>query len=365
MIWEDMEISTEIMRRRLIITDILILLCPLTVVAQAKFDFFNHMDLGVSIGVTGIGANVAMPVGDYVRVRTGFTYMPRFQMKSNFAVETSSLNVDRNMMRRMKDVMKNFTGVEPQENVDAIMQPTFEDFSFLVGLFPFRNNKHWNVTLGFFAGPSRIGKAVNSESGYPTLVAVNTYNTMYGKAVRGEELFVNPFDESGKQGTENATLPQELLNKMVETGMMGMPMGCFSDGDKAMMIPDANYVAKAEMKVNKFRPYLGLGYTAALSRDGRYSISVDAGIMLWGGHPSVYVDNVYKLKSIDEDEIYYYYDTVWQRKEDNDYEYVSSLRIDITRDVQDVKWKVGDMVRIVNHFKCFPMFSISFSRRLF
>ena len=44
-------------------------------------DYFNHMDLGLSISSTGIGADIAMPVGDYVRLRTGFTYMPKFTLK--------------------------------------------------------------------------------------------------------------------------------------------------------------------------------------------------------------------------------------------------------------------------------------------
>lgn len=329
---------------------------------QEKQDFFNHMDLGITVSATGLGADIAMPVGDYVRLRTGFTYMPRFQMKTNFGVEMNGKTVDADKLRRMKDMMKSFTGVPMQDNVDIIMKPTWGNFKFLVDIMPFKNNKHWNLTLGFYAGPSRIGKAVNTEEAFPTLVAVNTYNSIYNRVCKGEDLFVY---ERSNGNIASASLPQELLDKVVDTGMMGMPLGTFDNGEKAMMVPDANYVAKAEMHVNKFRPYLGLGYTTNLSRDGRFRMAVDAGVMLWGGHPSVYVDNVYRLKTVEQDANYYYYDTVWMRMDDYTYEDVVPQRIDLTRDVQDIRGKVGDMVKTVKHFKCYPMLSITFSRSLF
>ena len=52
------------------------LFITLSVSAQ---DYFNHMDLGVNVSSMGIGADIAMPVGDYVRVRvsTPGTCVPR------------------------------------------------------------------------------------------------------------------------------------------------------------------------------------------------------------------------------------------------------------------------------------------------
>ena len=53
-------------------------------------NIFNHMDVGVNVGTMGIGIDVAMPVGDYVRIRAGYNYMPRFTINSDFNVETRS-----------------------------------------------------------------------------------------------------------------------------------------------------------------------------------------------------------------------------------------------------------------------------------
>ena len=73
---------------------------------RAQEYILNHMDLGLNVGSTGIGVDVSMPVGGYVRMRTGFTYMPRFELKSNFKVEMNN-SVSADKQRRMKDLMKN------------------------------------------------------------------------------------------------------------------------------------------------------------------------------------------------------------------------------------------------------------------
>ena len=335
---------------------------PLQPLSAQERGILNHMDLGVTASTTGFGADIAMPVGDFVRLRTGFTVMPHFTLTSNFGVEMNGASLSDSQRRRMKDLMRNFTGSEMQDNVDMDMQPTWNNFKFLVDVFPIPDNKHWNVTAGFFVGPSRIGKAVNAESGTPTLTAVGMYNSMYQKACKGEDIFQY---ETSSGNIVSANLPQSILDRFVETGMMGMPLGRFADGDKAMMVPNENYAAKAEMCVNKFRPYVGLGYNTSLSKDGKWNMKVDAGVLFWGGKPHVYVDNVYKLKSVEYDADYYYYDMTWQRLDDYTFEDVTPQRIDLTRDVSGVRGKVGDMVKTVKKFTCYPMLSITFSHSIF
>ena len=38
----------------------------------AEKNILNHMDVGVNVGTMGLGIDVAVPVGDYVRVRAGY-----------------------------------------------------------------------------------------------------------------------------------------------------------------------------------------------------------------------------------------------------------------------------------------------------
>ena len=39
--------------------------------------------------------------------------------------------------------------------------------------------------------------------------------------------------------------------------------------------------------MNKFKPYIGIGYSTLLKKGGYTSISVDAGALFWGGRPSL------------------------------------------------------------------------------
>ena len=290
-------------------------------------DYFNHMDLGINVSSTGIGADIAMPVGDYVRVRTGFTYMPKFHFNSNFNVDfMGSISGDK--LRRMNDMISYFTGQTMKDNIDMQMTPTWTQFKFLVDIMPFKNNKHWSLTLGFYAGPSTIGEAINDPRDCATLVGINMYNSMY------------------------------------IARMMGAPMGTFADGSKAVMVPNSYNQAEAEMTISKIRPYVGLGYNTALSKNRKWKFDVDAGVMFLGGSPHVYVDNVYRVNTTDD------YDMIsWDmdkfNKTGDGWVQQTPQRIDLTRDVTDIPGKVGDMVSTVKKFKCWPVLSITFSYRLF
>lgn len=339
----------------------LLALCfALALMAQKqKANYFNHMDLGVTVSTTGIGLDVSMPVGDYVRVRTGFTYMPKFKINSSFPIEFNSHDVSEARIRRVTNNLYNMLGVHIDNRVDMTMQPTWGSFRFLVDVMPFPKNKHWNVTLGFYAGPSQIGKAYNVTEDAPTLMAVSMFNNMYLRAYKGEPL-MEYVDGKGTVFSFDPGVAGELAEALTESGMLGMPLGKFPDGDDAMMVPDQNCMARATMKVDKFRPYFGLGYTTAFGKDRKWKLAVDAGVMLWGGAPRVYVDNVYKTNFAKNG-----YDLAYLNMETGDVEQVTPQCIDLIRDVSDIKGKVGDMVRVVKHFKCYPILGITISYTLF
>ena len=332
----------------------------------------KDLEAGVSIGTTGIGADVTATLGEYARIRTGFTYMPRFRMTSNFSVDMNGRKIDEDKLRRMKDMMSGFTGMEMQDNIDIIMKPTWSNFKFLIDFMPLRD-KRWNVTVGFYAGPSQIANAINSADGTATLVAVNTYNTLYNRACMGESMFSY---EDNQHIIHNADFPSSFAEKIVEMRMMGMPLGHFYDGDRAMMVPDANYQARATMHVNKFRPYLGAGFKTNLSKDGAFRMTVDAGVMFWGGHPSIYVNNVYKTADVYDPDSGVYDMVTWDEKKFQEQLETGDInidecwikeqpqRIDLTRDVYNIKGKVGDMVKTAKVFRCYPMLSVTFNWRL-
>ena len=332
------------------------LFIALSVSAQ---NYFNHMNLGVNVSTTGIGADIAMPVGDYVRVRAGFTYMPKFNINSNFKVDFMG-DIGSDKLRRMKDMMSYITGEPMKDNIDMKMTPSWTQFKFLVDVMPFKNNKHWSFTFGFYAGPSTVGNAVNDPADCTTLVGINMYNSMYIKACKGEPMFRYE-DSNGRYHNFDI---EGLGDRLIEARMMGAPMGTFADGSKAVMVPDKNNQAKAEMTISKFRPYLGVGYNTRLSKDGKWKLDVDAGVMFLGGSPHIYVDNVYRVKTTDD------FDMIsWDMDQFNEtgdgWVEQTPQRVDLTRDVTNIPGKVGDMVDTVKKFKCWPVLGVTFSYRLF
>ena len=98
------------------------------------------------------------------------------------------------------------------------------------------------------------------------------------------------------------------------------------------MEPDKDCTASAKVEVNSFRPYLGFGYGGRLLKnDDRYNISFDAGVMFWGGTPNI----------------------------------ITHDGTNLSKDVQNIEWKVGDYVRFIKGVKAYPVLNLRITRRLF
>ena len=91
-------------------------------------------------------------------------------------------------------------------------------------------------------------------------------------------------------------------------------------------------MVKADMHVNRFKPYVGIGYEGNLSKkDDRWKIAVDGGVLFWGGSPEV----------------------------------ITHEGVDLVHDVKNVSGKVGSYVDAIEKFKVYPMLNVRFTRRLF
>lgn len=362
---------------------------------QAGKGILDHMDVGVNVGTTGIGISVAAPVGKYVRVRAGYDYMPRISLKSDFRIETRNgsvkdliskidkidekiasygLDINDPAFEDYKKMLDQFRSMEQKDYVTLNLKPTLHQFKFLVDVMPFRKNKHWSLTAGFFVGPSEIGEAHNLSKDELYLEGVNTYNSIYVDYCINQGIGPN-----GNMLQSNGPRSDVFYRY----GMAGFNLGTFADGKRAMMVPSDDNTAQAVMKVNSFRPYFGLGYNTHLSRNRRWNMNVDAGVLFLFGSPSVYVDNVYKIDMsadlrFDEDGNYlsgmgfdaddnYYGDIVRCNPKTLEYEFVGEKldHVDMIHDLKDVPGKVGDMVDLVSMLKVYPNLSVTFSYRLF
>jgi hypothetical protein len=307
-------------------------LAAVTMASQAQ-NMFNHLDLGVTLGTTGIGLDAAMPVGNYVKLRTGLEVMPRFNYDMHFGVESygeggvpSSASLD-----RMSEVLYGLTGFKVDQDITMKGKPTMWNFKFLVDVYPFKNNKHWHVTAGFHWGPSKIAEAVNAQEDSPSLFAVGMYNHLYDVSYQTIVL-KDPVPIISTQTTGDLYLDPMIEKKIVEFGRMGIPVGKFDDGTTYYMQPNENSMVYADAYVNSFKPYLGIGYEGRLIKgNDNYKIGFDAGLMFWGGTPDI----------------------------------ITHDGTNLSKDVTDIQGKVGRYVDFVKGVKTFPVLNLRITRRIF
>ena len=330
-----------------------------------EHNIFQHLDLSVSAGTTGIGIDLASPIGEYFQLRAGFDYMPRFTAKMKFDVmigDQPARQYDANGNRietsfdRMQVMLHDFTGVTADDHVDMIGKPTMNNVKLLLDFFPFKNNKHWHVTAGFYWGPSKFAEAVNSTESMNSLIALSIYNNLYDKSyihINGDEngnhppqyilQVPDPDDPDGKMMP--VSLDPQIEQRILAFGRMGFHLGDYArdiydsngnllhaKGDPYIMEGDDNNMVKVTAKSNSFKPYLGIGYRGRLVRNrDDWKISVDAGVMFWGGKPDLYLHD----------------------------------GINLTEDITNIKGQVGDYVDLFKKFTVFPNLSVRFTKTLF
>ena len=316
--------------------------------------YFQHLDVGVNLGTSGIGVDVSMPVHDIVCLRTGFNYMPRVEVPMTFGIQVGDdPATSDSKFAKMASVLQDLTGNPVSDHVDMIGKAKMWNWNFLVDVYPLKHNKHWRVTAGFFLGPSTIAESYNKTESMASLVAVGIYNNMYNKlhgktkrelasvklvdlSVLGPEYkdlyfdidmlyaLQQGFDAAGRMGVILGTYVNDVLDKDGNV--------IHKKGEYYMMTPDDDDMVKADMKVNAFKPYIGVGYEGRLVKgNDRLTVAVDGGIMLWGGKPSL----------------------------------ITHDGTDLIHDVEGITGKVGSYVDVMSKLSVYPTLSVRFAYTIF
>lgn len=356
--------------------------------AQSANIAFKHLDLGVEVGTTGLGIQLSTPLTNWARLRSGVTYMPGIEVPMTFGIQMLSEDPSKSKQyfNKMSQLVEDNFGMKVKDEVNMIGKPAnFWNWNVILDFYPLKN-KHWHISGGFYLGSSRVAKTFNRTEDMQSLLAVNIYNSMYEKFINDrmnyymekgtdhyipEVLYeVKLLDFSALGDQFPADTSPEILQKMYDmvkkAGPMGVHLGDYvsdvlypedvyidiDDGEGNMtkvlvhhkgdvlhkagapyiLKPDAEGMVKADMHVNRFKPYLGIGYEGSLSKkDDRWKIAVDCGVLFWGGSPNV----------------------------------VTHEGIDLVHDVKNIGGKVGSYVEAIDFFKVYPMVSVRFTRRLF
>lgn len=212
-----------------------------------KKNLFKHMELGLTLGSTGIGIDLAAPLCEFLQVRAGYDYMFPFQKKFHLLLqnEESSLEAYSDMTAKL----------------------TMGNAKLLADIYPFKYNKSWHITVGFYYGPSQVAKLESSSE------SANTYAGEVGYVQLGK--FTHDIDLNGVS---------------------------YSKGDDYHMKPADDGSILIKTCTNALKPYLGFGYGGRLF-PSRYDwkVSVECGAMFWGGKPSQNVhDGINLCKDVDD-----------------------------------------------------------------
>ncbi len=316
--------------------------------------WLDHVDASLTIGTTGVGVDVALPINKTFQVRAGYSWMPRFYVTMNFGVQVGdnveTEEVQKQKFSRLSDILEEYTGTRVSDNIDMVGTPTMNNVKLLVDVAPFRNKK-WHVTAGFYYGGAKIAKAENAVYDGTSLVAVSMYNNLYERVKNSYENFV-PYMSVGGQSLYAG---KEFYDKFMQYGRMGVTMGVLEDGSRFRLEPDVNNNVSATIKVNRFKPYLGFGYGGRLFKNvDKYYVSFDAGVLFWGGTPTIRTNDIQRVN--------------FTANEDNT-EVVKNVTIepgvDLANDVTDVPGKVGSYVRFFKVFKVYPVVELRLTRRIF
>ena len=338
---------------------------------------FQHVDVGFTTGTLGIGLEVATPVTDFMDVRTGFTYVPHFEVNMDFPIQViKNGKPDQESFNYRKNMMKRLTGYEVDDHVEVIGEPHYSNFKFLLDFKPLRD-KHWFFTAGFYLGGRNIARAYNTTEEMPSLFAVRLFN-------RIRDTYINNGTIDILGNNSGFSIDPELGELLKETGEMGIQVGYYTHpvlysenvyntewvmnddknpdnpqnydnggpgyeagelilhkandpddplhkvGDPYLMQPDENSMVKARIRVNSFRPYLGFGYGGRLlKKDDRYHVHFECGALFWGGTPAI----------------------------------ITHDGTNLSKDVERISGKVGDYVDFFSSFKVYPVLSLRLTRR--
>lgn len=340
-------------------------------------NIFQHLDVSVTLGSSGIGFDVASPVTEWAQLRLGYEFMPHFTKTMGFDMTINgqparSYDEDGNRQEtrfdKLKNFMYSFTGYDIDDHVEMIGKPTLNNFKFLVDVFPFKDNKKWknlHFTAGFYWGSSQFAEAVNSTEAMVSLVSAGIYNKMYESAKSGGPLISFDPEEFPTLAGVSVPMPEAVRNKFIQYGDMGFVVGYYShditDADGNVLIsktmvdskgntvprpyivsPDEDGMVRVTAKSNSFKPYLGVGYGGnLLKKRDDWKVSFDCGVMFWGGTPSLTVYHGLKLPT-------------------------GSYRdVSLTDDVENISGKVGTYVDLFKALKVYPVLSVRFTKRIF
>lgn len=212
------------------------LLSTLGVSAQGA-GIAEHFGVGVGIGTTGVTIDASTMVTDYVGVRVGADIFPSFKLNTELDLDFAEAMSDFKTMFPHSSLLS-------ESEIEVQGKTSLAAGHLLVDLYPFKTS--FRVTVGAYIGSSDIISVYNKEDGL--LQDITDFN-------RGKD----------------------------KKDQIGLELGDYK------LTPDDKGNVEASIRVNSFRPYLGIGFGRAVPRN-RIGCQFDLGVQFWGS-PAIYLQD--------------------------------------------------------------------------
>ena len=231
--------------------------------AQTDLRLFNHLAVGVNVGTTGIGADIAMPVTRFFDVEAGVHIMPKIKYNTNL-----HLNLPTSTINTFLPEPINIDNVPIQGKLKML------NGSVLINFYPIPISS-FHVTAGAFFGGEDVAEVYNTINGQ--LIPVNQANEI----INANNLPIDP---------------------------IGLELGNY------LLTPDAQGNVRATLKTKNFKPYVGIGFGRAVPKR-RIGFKFDLGAMFWGS-PEVIDHNGVSLTKQD-----------WDGKDGGAFKVISKIKV--------------------------------------
>ena len=204
----------------------------------------DHLGVSVGIGTTGITVDLSTMFTEYVGVRAGADIIPNLKMDADLDLEFGDME---------DEFIQQFPGSDLDSEIKLQGKLALTTGHLLVDIHPFKSQ--FRVTVGAYFGNDKIISVYTKESN-KLLENIYQFNQ-------------NPANEK-----------------------IGFELGDY------LLEPSKDGNLEASIRVNKFRPYLGIGFGRAVPKK-RLGCQFDLGAQFWGS-PAIYAQD-HKVTESDMD----------------------------------------------------------------
>ena len=228
-------------------------------------NIFEHVGVGVGFGLTGITIDVGSDITDYLTIRGGMDIFPSVSQDFNVKIGFES-------SFKKSDVPSRYA--LPGDKVKIEGKTGLGAGHLLFDIHPFKNA--FRITTGLYFGKEEIITVENKDNN--DFIGIANWN----KDIQATPM---PADLATLAALNGGSLPR-----------IGLEMSDY------FLAPDNNGHVDASIRVNKVRPYIGLGVGRMVPKKSRLTCNFDFGVQFWG-KPEIYLNGIDGEKKLEKKDL--------------------------------------------------------------